>query len=141
MLRKSINLSTSQISGLNESNFTDDEFEDEDDKDTNAIRHRGESVMMMEDNSNIISVQKVVGSEESAFLVYPSPGQRSMSLVGKQELFNVKTMIFVSNDTLAIQFNNGKIVFLSVYGTVREQRDYDIRSKIESIEFRSRSGE
>ena len=59
----------SQVSGMMESEF--DEAEEEDD---DHIPHKGEIVMMMEDNSNIISVQRVVGSEETAFLVYPSPG-------------------------------------------------------------------
>ena len=50
------------------------EFDEAEEEDDDHIPHKGEIVMMMEDNSNIISVQRVVGSEETAFLVYPSPG-------------------------------------------------------------------
>ena len=77
---------------------------------------------MMDDCANLISVQKSIdsGSNESFFLVCPSPGSRSMSLVGKQELFNVKNMLFISNDALLVQFNNGRMIVLKVFGQIVE---------------------
>ena len=74
---------------------------------------------MMDDCGNMISVQQK-DYNEFCFFVCPSPGDRLLSLVGKQQLFSVQEIMFISNDSLLIFFKNGKVVTVKTQGAIIE---------------------
>ena len=98
-------------------NHSDDEDEEDEDKD--ATQWHGESNQMMDDCGNMISVQQK-DYNEFCFFVCPSPGDRLLSLVGKQQLFSVQEIMFISNDSLLIFFKNGKVVTVKTQGAIIE---------------------